>query len=52
MIYQHPDGSYHRHPPYRTEAKQLEPIKDRPGWWRDPRTGEEKYIEPPQSPNP
>jgi hypothetical protein len=48
-IFRHPDGSYHRFPPHTTEAK-LEPIKDRPGWYRNARTGAEKYIEPTKPP--
>lgn len=26
----------------------LIPVEGRPGWWRDPKTGVEKYIEPPR----
>ncbi len=45
MIYRHPDGTYHRHKPHTAEPK-LEPIPGRPNWWRNPRTGEESYLEP------
>ncbi len=32
----------------RPPAPGLVPVPGRPGWWRNPRSGTEQYIEPPK----